>query len=498
MAQTALTAKSVTRKTRCAYLITGLTLVIIYLLPRLILVWRYPVFNDEAIYLRYGKIMGETSQRFYSLAVIGKQPLIYWIYWLASLVVPDPLLAGRLISVVNGFFTLGGVFLVGRYLGGKKAGIIASILYAVCPLTIFFDSLAIVDTNLATIFIFLCYLFLRQIDKVSFKEIAGIGLLIGFGLWIKTTAILYLILAGIILVLLRYKQKISKIKLVQALVVIYLLSAYLVLPLILRPEFVTLLGFQKEYSLSSSELLKFPWRMWETNALNVILICLGYLSPFLTLGALAAISRHSRSPAVKILAICILIPLAFIILIARSVHARYVLFPLIPLFPLAALTLAANRKLLAVTVSGMLILSGLLVVNTAGYFHFFPQKLVFATESYQYVDGWPSGYGVKEALAWVNQDRQGQRAFVGVRWDSGNPEDSVLLFATRCPGLSADFFDPMMNSFAVTYQKYQSLPIYFITRKGQLAKLDKQLKLVASFPKPRGAETVEVYRFTRN
>ena len=139
------------------------------------------------------------------------------------------------------------------------------------------------------------------------------------------------------------------------------------------------------------------------------------------------------------------------------------------------------------------LLSTKLLVDPVGFFHLFPQFWVYAGETAQYIDGWSSGYGVREALAFVDAHRSGMPALIGLRWDSGNPEDAVLLYAPALPGLTVRFLDSRVNDLATVLAQFHDRKQYFITRKGQQGEPGSRLKLLARFSKPYGDEAVEVY-----
>jgi len=141
----------------------------------------------------------------------------------------------------------------------------------------------------------------------------------------------------------------------------------------------------------------------------------------------------------------------------------------------------------------MSLLSWILVTAPDKFFHIFPNRWVFSLDSFQYVDGWPSGYGVREALDFADRHRAGKNAFIGVRWDAGNPEDSVLLYASKLPGVTTSFFDKRLDEFPLIVEAMRNRPMYLITRNNQRGGLDQNLTLLTQFYKPAGEESVEVY-----
>src|SRR3989344_1173937 len=117
-------------------------LIALYLATRLINLTILPIFTDEAIYLRWGQIgLRDASHRFLSLED-GKQPLFIWLMYPMLKVFADPLVAGRMVSVVAGSTSLIGIMVLARLVLGKKAVIPAGLIYVVSPFFLFYDRLA--------------------------------------------------------------------------------------------------------------------------------------------------------------------------------------------------------------------------------------------------------------------------------------------------------------------------------------------------------------------
>jgi len=95
-------------------------LVVLYAVTRLTNLTKLPIFTDEAIYIRWSQIGSrDANWRFISL-VDGKQPLFTWIMMVFLRVIADPLLAGRLVSVLAGAMTTVGMWLTAQELFKSK------------------------------------------------------------------------------------------------------------------------------------------------------------------------------------------------------------------------------------------------------------------------------------------------------------------------------------------------------------------------------------------
>jgi hypothetical protein len=82
----------------------------VYFFTRLQHLEAIPVFGDEAIYVRWSQIIKNEETLRFIPQTDGKQPLFMWLTSLSLRLVADPLVAGRLVSVLAGFFTLIGIF----------------------------------------------------------------------------------------------------------------------------------------------------------------------------------------------------------------------------------------------------------------------------------------------------------------------------------------------------------------------------------------------------
>ena len=129
--------------------LAGLGVIVLGLILRLIHLNILPVFCDEAIYIRWSQIMvSEPTLRFLPLSD-GKQPLFMWILMFYVKRLGDPLFAGRLLSAVTGIGSMIGLFFLTYYIFKSKiSALFASILWALSPLSLFFDRMALVDSML--------------------------------------------------------------------------------------------------------------------------------------------------------------------------------------------------------------------------------------------------------------------------------------------------------------------------------------------------------------
>ena len=170
-----------------------------------------PVFADEAIYIRWSQIMAsEPTLRFLPLSD-GKQPLFMWILMFFVKKMTDPLFAGRLLSAVSGVGSMIGLFLLTYYIfKSKKAALFASILWAVSPVSLFFDRMALVDAMLTCFGIWTLYLSLVVADTLRLDMAMILGFVLGFAGLTKSPALFFAALIPVCVILLKKPKDIFK------------------------------------------------------------------------------------------------------------------------------------------------------------------------------------------------------------------------------------------------------------------------------------------------
>ena len=122
-----------------------------------------PVFCDEAIYIHWAQ---EILNNFHYNAFIpltdGKTPLFMWLMTPMLGIFSDPLIAGRILSVLSGLATVTGAVFLGKKFYSLRVGLIAGFLMSVVPFMVFFD---------------------KKLPKISTAHKSYIGVLFLIKLW---------------------------------------------------------------------------------------------------------------------------------------------------------------------------------------------------------------------------------------------------------------------------------------------------------------------------
>jgi len=373
-------------------------LLIAYFLIRLPNLTLLPIFTDETNYLDWGwRAIHAPGHLWYSL-YDAKPPLVMWLFGLSESVVSDPLLAGRLVSVLTGALTLLGLYFLGKKLFSPSVAVLAPIFYLLSPLFHLYDRQALMESALAAVFVWLIY-FVDQ-PVVS-------GLLLGLGLLIKPTALLFF--APFLLI---YTLSVLKSKNFGRSILYFLLSIFLALlvtlPMLLQPI------WQKTSSLTG-QYLHFPSPVLFANFATVADILFWFLTPPILIFSLIGLVKFRRTHWPLI--VWVFLPLLIQVLTGKFLIHRY-LAPFLP--PLLLFAAAAIRRrfvfFLTLVIPAALVL--LQTLNPPDYF-----RLIDRFTSYSYIGGYvtsePSGYNVRQAIDYFSHLAKDQQLTLGIGLFSG-------------------------------------------------------------------------------
>lgn len=480
------------------------TLVVIYFLTRFLFLKSLPIFNDEATYIDWGwRMINIKGQFFYSLAHY-KPPLFMWVVGVLRKFISDPLVAGRLVSIFAGLLSLSGIYKLAELLYNRRVATLSAILYIITPLFLFYDRQALMESSITTCGIWSFYIFLKLINSQNYKYAALLGLTLGLGYLVKTNAILFAIPLCIIYVLeIRKKYKQNEKVSINAIIVIASLLITMS-PLFLNSTFWETLGKNKDYIFTFSELINFPFSSWLQNLKNFTTITLLYLNPLLILLALTSIYKNIKDKKINLLyaTIYLFTGWIFIIILSRSVIPRHVVsfLPLILVFASDSILQLYNKTkfwtlvfLLVITIS-FATLSILLTTSPIKYFTTLNRISRFSLKT-EYVTYWSSGYGVNEVVDYLIKETNKNPAIIGVRPDTGNPENAIIAYFQDSKKTIPTYLDARMFQDFSKYDCINSkIPVYFISRDNQLAGLGKHLEEIKKVYKPEGEHYIGIYK----
>ena len=460
-----------------------------------------PFFADEAIYIRWSQIMAsEPTLRFLPLSD-GKQPLFMWILMFFVKRMSDPLFAGRLLSAVSGIGSIIGLFLLTYYIfKSRLSALFASILWAVSPLSLFFDRMALVDSMLTCFGIWTLFLSLVTADYLRLDLAMITGFVLGFAGLTKSPALFFAALIPVAVILLKKPKNLLKYAGLLAVTYIIAFAMYNIQRL--GPNFALLTSRTEDYVFPFSRILTYPTDPIRYN-LPTTFSWLFAMGPFglMLLALIGLIVNFKKHPKyILILGAWFLAPLIYEAEFTKSFTLRYILFLAPPLYVFAA---SAFNKM-----SGkwkyLTALALIIFVVQAGVFDYFlltsPEKANFPLrERMGYFQEWTSGIGIKQVADYIrnkHNENSSKRIIIGTEGYFGTLPDGLEMYIQDLPnvvvvgtGLAISKIpEPLVES------KLAGNTTYLVVNKSRLAVDPKKLDvtLIESFKKePRSPGTME-------
>jgi len=422
-----------------------LLLVFGYFLTRIVNLTVIPVFCDEAIYIRWAQIMRAVqSLRFIPLSD-GKQPLFMWLIIPFLKIFSDPLVAGRIVSVLSGLGTMVGMGVLSYLLFKKKEiSLFASILYLVSPFCFFFDRMALADGLLSVfgIWYLVFSILLVKNLRLDFAMISGI--LLGLGLITKSPALFFALMLPLTIFVINnetMKQWSNRLKLVVLWIVVMIFAFAIYNILRLGPEFHMIAIRNKDYVFSLSEILKYPLNPLAGNLKSVVEWYWILLTPPLFILGIFGIPLVLKNNFKKGLFLLLwwLIPLLAQSAIARVYTSRYVLFS-VPIFLIFAAVLL--EQIFSTFKNKILTTIFLAVIFIVPFYQVFlliafPQRAYLPeNERKGYLEMWTAGYGIKESAEYLKDIAKTQKVLVGTEGYFGTLPDGLQIYLEKVPNIT--------------------------------------------------------------
>lgn len=400
-----------------------------YVATRLALVWRFPVFSDEAAYAGWAqRVHDSPADRFVSLAN-GKEPLLTWLGAVLISLHVGSVTALRLVSFAAGLVSLAMSLLLGRRLGGVWSAVAAGVTYTLLPLFVVHDVLGLMEPLVTSLALVTLYLVVRLADRPTLSLSLLLGLALGAGLLTKETAKLTVVLTATGLALLPWPR--VPLRRLAAWVGCMLVAlalawtAYSVLKLSplwyqqsqIRQQAVAVRGL--------GPALSHPLRWFGENWPSYRAALAGYLTIPVAVLAVAGLGFgvRARSRLAAVIALWALAELLADFLFATTGYPRYLLPAVAPTAILAghgAAELArrawrwgtANRYVLAIA-SGVLLVVVVQPLYLTGSVLAGPATATYpGLDDSQFVTGWTAGKAWADAASAIRRSAGGAPAIV--------------------------------------------------------------------------------------
>lgn len=478
-------------------------LLFFFLLSRLINLSLLPIFNDEAIYINWGQLMiNKPGFLFYSL-FDGKQPFLMWFFAVSNKFIADPLLAARLVSVFFSFLTIIAILKLAKKFMAYPFYLLPAVIYLITPLFLFFDRQALMESALTAIGVWSLYLLSEYQEKQTLKPIIELGIVLGMGLLIKSTAIIFLLLSLFFLFYKGITLK-SKNRILNPFLAILIISGIVTLilsPLFIQPQFKVIFTRGDRYNLTLKEILSFPFKIWGQNLIASLKISFWHLTPAVFLLNLAGLWISVKKKFY-------LHPFWFIggiiiaVLTARGLSPRYLvcLLPLGVFFTGQTLSwLIQKNRIFGVAALTMLFIplfiSISLISNPLFYFNLMDKLTKTYSQKTDYVTGDTAGYGLNQVRQFLEETSKKNPIIVGVRLDAGNPENALQAYYFYSQNIKVINLDKQLFPADFDFNNLKSpVPVYFVSRSQHQGGLEKYLTEVVRFYKPEGKSYFGIYR----
>lgn len=483
--------------------VLGLAFIVGFLVFRSWHLTAIPIFADEAIYIRWAQVMrAEPTLRFLPLSD-GKQPLFMWSIIPFLKFFQDPLMAGRVVSILAGLGSLLGLFSLSFYLTRSRVvGFFVAALYIVVPYTFFFDRMALVDSLLFAlgIWIFLFGLLLKKLMRIDLAIVTGIVL--GGALITKSPALFFAALMPTTILLLPWEKNRKKlafpiIKLIGLWLIVYGFAFAVYSILRLGPNFHMIAARNQDYIFPISEVLSHPHDPLLVHLKDIFvwfpnLFTWPILATFL-FGAIAGFWQKEKRAMTLILLLWFLVPLLAQSSVARVFTPRYLLFTTFPLFVLTGFSFEYLLKRKKGLLVSLLVLLGLVILPLRYDFLLAtnPQKAPLPEKMRSgYLEEWTSGYGIWEVRDYLRQASKEGHLNVGTEGAFGTLPDGLQIYFDKDPkvtvfgiGLSLlEVPEPLVESAGAG----ESATFLVVNQSRMGAQDDPQLELLLKIPKAIG------------
>jgi 4-amino-4-deoxy-L-arabinose transferase-like glycosyltransferase len=482
-----------------------LVLLVAFVLARSYHVTRLPIFIDEAVHLFWSVRMREEPsflRPFWDgkglLAVVTAVTT-----WGAS----DPLLAGRLTSVAVGALGMWAAWRIGTRLFGPMTGDAAAVLYLVSPFALFYDRMVLADVYLSTLTALSLLASLRLVAVPGLRPALWLGLALGACVWARAPGLMVAAVPLLVSLLWSPRPRGTWRALAVAWAVAAAVAAFPAWQFFPQHNYVRWVAGEdvertKRFAENAGEAAAWLTTYW---TIPVVVAALGTL--------VAGLARRRRGEV--LLGALSLGPVLAFAAVSSSLYPRYVFLGTVPFLVLAAQGLVwlagAGCRLLDVRERLRPVATAVVVVAASVPALAFDVRLLAdpasaplpEIERFQYVDGFPSGYGSDEAARHLRAALRQNPAGVTVVADYEGRRTPFLALRALFLG------EPRVEVMALELDKADHLgllreraaqrPTFLVTgvkvpSADRYRALGLPVALVATLQKPNGSFAGELFR----
>ena len=472
----------------------GLTL--LYALTRLLFLERFPIFCDEATYVRWAQMgLENPALRFVSLTD-GKQPLFPWLVMLAMQVVADPILAGRLVSVAAGWVAMIGTgCLAGTLFRDRRVGWFAAGLHVLWPFFLFHDRLALYESLTVAVMAWGLCLGVVLARAVRTDAALGLGLVAGTGALTKSSA--FFTLAYLPLTLLVFPWRPFHLRRLLAWCGLALLAtglALLVFSILLTTPWFGMIAVKNHaFVYTLSEWVQAPFFLVDFNLEQLGPWLIWNVTPPLLLLALAGLLWGLKDVTARLLLLAAFaMPFCYLVCVGKYLYPRYLVFLTVPLVVLAAraaVTLVAARRHRGWCRIGLVLLLVYPVYFDLTIVAWPRHAPLVAKDRWQYIEDHPSGTGGRELMHWLRREAEKQPILVTTESEAGLYPACLFLYFLHHPRMEIrgvrDVTAP--DTWTEVAQRAGNRPAYVVLWRAETQDQARGWPLALVWEYPRGA-----------
>lgn len=435
-------------------IILSIIFIVAFLVSRLVNLTHLPIFTDEAIYIRWSQIAKQdASWRFISMTD-GRQPMYVWVTMILMRFFHDPVLAGRITSVLTGFLSMIGMFFLSRELFKNKwIGFIAAGIFAVFPFAIVYDRMALYDSMVAMFAIWGLYIEVLLVRRLQSHLAFVAGLIIGGGMLTKSNAFFNIYFLPFTLLLFDFSKHQRTQRFIRWILLVALTTAlaYLYYSILRLSPYFGIIG-EKNYTFiySFHDWIQRPFDFFAGNFHGLFGWMVTYIN-WLGVGLAAVSFLFLRKFWREKLLLLVWFGLPFLALAidGKVIYPRYILPMAIFLIPLIAVSLYSflshpKRKVIGIALLAVLI--GAYVYTDRFILFDFAHAPIPRPDLDQYINSWPAGGGMKEVDAYLLDQSKQQKIYVGTEGTYGLMPESVEMYLANNPNVTIKGYWPITKT----------------------------------------------------
>ncbi|OGH16020.1 MAG: hypothetical protein A3C30_00820 [Candidatus Levybacteria bacterium RIFCSPHIGHO2_02_FULL_40_18] len=478
-----------------------------YLATRLYNIMSLPMFTDEAIYTRWAQIARyDASWRFISLTD-GKQPSFVWLDMIIMRFVNDPLLAGRLLSVLAGIVALVGIyFLASEIFKNKRIGYIAAVIYIIYPFSLVYDRMALYESLVSAVTIWALYLEILLIRLRRLDVALILGMVAGFGVLTKSSAFFAIYLLPFSILLFNFKQKNWKQELLKwaALAGLSAIMAYGFYSILrLSPFFHIIAEKTTIFVYPLRDWLSHPFEFFVGNLNGITDWFIAYTTiPTFILILISFFLGDKKVLREKLFLFSwFIIPFVLLALFGRVLYPRFILFMIMPLLVLVAFSLnfildSVKTKLLKAGV----FLAFVIFMLRSDFFILtdFANASISRSDTDQFMNEWPAGGGISEVISILSTYAKTQKIYVASGGTFGSlPTYAMEIYLDENKNIEKRGIFPVPEDIPKDLlERAKTMPVYvFMSNQKEFENNLKSwpIKLIVEYKKGEGDAYTRLY-----